>query len=181
MQATRAAAVNNKRESALHRKIKTWLIGWSAMLLAMGAPIAHANFHLFKIQQIYSNAAGTVQFVVLSSGIDGEDVWHGHYIASVSLDQVVNNKYVFAADLPDSATAGKSVLVATQGFASLGIITPDFVVPNNFIVLGDGSVDFAGVDTIAYYAGAIPTDGVKALFRDGSSSSALRYCAMPSS
>jgi hypothetical protein len=42
------------------------------------------------------------------------------------------------------------------------------VVPDNFIVLGDGSVDFGGVDTIAYFAGAIPTDGVKALFRDGS-------------
>ena len=152
----------------MNRKIKTWLIGWTAMLLAMGAPIAHANFHLFKIQQIYSNADGTVQFIVLTTVFDGENAWTGHYIASASLDQQISHTHTFTDNLPDGATAGKSVLIATQGFASLGIITPDIVVPNNFIVLGDGSVDFAGVDTIAYFVGAIPTDGVKALYRDGS-------------
>jgi hypothetical protein len=138
------------------------------MLLAMGVSIAHAAFHLFKIQQIYSNADGTVQFVVLTSFVDGEDRWSGHYIASISLDQKTEHSYPFANDLPDGSTAGKSVLVATQGFASLGLIKPDFVVANNFVVLGDGSVDFAGVDSISYSAGQIPTDGVKALFRDGS-------------
>jgi len=143
------------------------LVGCTAILLAMSVSIAHAAFHLFKIQQIYSNADGTVQFVVLTSFVDGENRWQGHYIASVSLDQKTAHSYIFPSDLPDGGTAGKSVLVATQGFASLGLITPDIVVPNNFIV-GDGTVDFAGVDSIVYAAGAIPTDGVKALFRDGS-------------
>jgi len=152
----------------LNRKIRIWLTGCTAILLALGVSIAHANFHLFKIRQIYSNADGTVQFVVLSSIFDGESLWSGHYIQSVTLDQKTLNRYTFLNDLPDSGTAGKSVLVATQGFANLGLITPDIVVPNNFVVLGEGTVDFAGVDNIVYAAGAIPTDGVKALFRDGS-------------
>src|SRR4030095_9061520 len=154
----------------MNRKIRVW---FAALLFALGTSIAHANFHLFKIQQIYSNADGTVQFVVLSTAVDGENVWHGHYIASVSLDATANHNYTFLEDLPEGATAGKSVLVATQAFANLGIITPDFVVQNHFVVLGDGYVDFAGVDTISYFAGAIPTDGNKALFRDGSTKQAV--------
>jgi hypothetical protein len=55
--------------------------------------------------------------------------------------------------------------VATQGFADLHIITPDFVIPNNFILLSGGVVDFAGVDSIMY--AKLPTDGVKALLRNG--------------
>jgi len=39
--------------------------------------------------------------------------------------------------------------------------------------LGDGTVDFAGVDSISYSKAALPTDGVKALFRDGSAAQNL--------
>src|SRR4030095_12872409 len=154
----------------MNRKIRVW---FAALLFALGTSIAHANFHLFKIQQIYSNADGTVQFVVLSTAGDGENVSYGHYIATVPLDATANHNYTFLEDLPDGATAGKSGLVATQAFANLGIITPDFVVQNHFVVLGDGYVDFAGVDTISSFAGAIPTDGNKALFRDGSTKQAV--------
>ena len=130
------------------------------MLVAVGWSCAHAEFHLFKIQQIYSNADGTVQFVVLRSIFENEHRWKGHFISGAKT-------FTFPADLPDAATNGRSVLVATQGFADLGIVAPDYIVPNNFISTTGGTVDFAGVDNIEYQAGELPTDGVNALLRSG--------------
>src|SRR6185369_5405466 len=144
----------------------TWCI---AMALALLAASAQANFHLFKIQQIYSNADGTVQFVVLKSFVDGEDRWDGHYIKGIDADGITARTFVFVGDLPNGGTAGKSVLIATQGFAALGVLAPDYVVQNNFINTGSGTVDFAGVDSISYGTGQLPTDGRNALMRDGTS------------
>ena len=69
----------------------------------------------------------------------------------------------FAANLPSQATANKFVLVATQGFADLKIVTPDYTIPAGFVPLSNGSVAFAGVDSLAY--AALPTDTSKALNR----------------
>ena len=46
------------------------------------APGASASFHLFQIEQIFSNADGTVQFVVLheSTGANDEQFLGGHDI-----------------------------------------------------------------------------------------------------
>ena len=46
----------------------------------------------------------------------------------------------------------------------LGIPTPDFVIPNNFIPTGAGVVSFAGVYTVVLKANELPTDGVNALY-----------------
>ena len=45
---------------------------------------ASANFHLFRIEQIYSNADGTVQFIVLreSFGSNNEDLWKDQMLTS---------------------------------------------------------------------------------------------------
>ena len=152
----------------MNAHLKIGLAWCAACLFALFATAAHANFHLFKIQQIFSNADGTVQFVVLKSFVDGEDRWSGHYIRGIDSDGITARNYTFAIDLPDGGTGGKSVLVATQGFAALGIIAPDFVVPNNFVNTVAGTVDFAGVDSISYGTGQLPTDGTNSLMRDGS-------------
>jgi len=149
----------------MNKKLRIGLAWCTAMLLAIGASSAHAAFHLYKIQQIYSNADGTVQFVVLTTIKDFENRWLGHTIATN--DGMTLQSFPFPTDLRDAATAGKSVLVATQGFADLGIVAPDFVVPNNFIPRGAGTVNFADVDSISYLAGELPTDGVNALLRNG--------------
>jgi hypothetical protein len=76
-----------------------------------------------------------------------------------------NNTFNFPSNLPSSATAGKRVLVATQGFAALGIVTPDFVVPNGFLPIAGGTVSYAGVDSVTFPS--LPTDGVTAINRNG--------------
>src|ERR1700675_607983 len=44
------------------KQMLRWLM---AMVLAVAAPLASATFHTFQIDQIYSGADGTVQFIVL--------------------------------------------------------------------------------------------------------------------
>ena len=44
--------------------MKRWLCS-SMSILMFAASAAWANFHLFQIEQLFSNADGTVQFIVL--------------------------------------------------------------------------------------------------------------------
>ena len=149
----------------------------AALLLAL-AGAARAEYHTFQIEQIFSNADGTVQFVVMHEmfGQDGESLWMGNPL--ISGHGAASQTFTFDKNLPGgtpggpygyggtpSPTANKRVLIATQGFAALGIVTPDFVVPNGFLPTGGGTLNYAGVDTVAF--GALPTDGVKAINRSG--------------
>ena len=58
----------------------------AALALLACASWAHAAFHLFRIDQIYSNADGSVQFVVLKEccNTNGENQWDGHPLRSTS-------------------------------------------------------------------------------------------------
>ena len=133
------------------------LVVWCFVLATSNA---FAAFHLFQIDQIYSNADGTVQFIVLfePGPTPGENLWSGQSIRAAQT-------YMFPTDLPKGATGGKRVLVATQGFAALGIVTPDYVVPNGFLSIGGGTINYADVDLVTY--SALPTDGTSAVTRFG--------------
>ncbi len=148
----------------------------SALLLAAATP-AWATFHTFKIEQIFSNADGSVQFVVMheSEGANGENLWSGHAITATG--GPANNVYNFLVNLPGGActysgcppapTAGKRVLIATQGFAALHLVTPDFVIPNGFLARTTGTLNYAGVDQVSY--AQLPADGTHAIDRNGNS------------
>ncbi len=130
------------------------------------ATVALAAFHLFTIDQIYSNADGSVQFVVMtcSAGcINGESFWAGQSFSSTGA--TASNSFTFPNNLPSTSTAGKKVLIATQGFAALGIVAPDYTVANGFLPITNGRANYAGVDQLSY--AALPTDGANALYRDG--------------
>jgi hypothetical protein len=126
---------------------------------------ANAAFHLFRIDQIYSNADGSVQFVVLreAGGANGESFWAGLTLTSTHAG--VSKTFSFPSNLPDSNTAGRRVLVATQDFADLGLVTPNFVMPKGFLATDGGTLNYAGVDQVTY--AALPTDGVNAIDRTG--------------
>ena len=135
---------------------------------------ALASYHTFQIQEIFSNADGTIQYVVLheSLGADGENRLGGHTLTA--LDGGATRTYTFPTDLPGGScdyyscmaapTAHRHVLIGTAGFAALGLVDPDYVVPNGFIPLS-GTLDYAGVDVMAY--ASLPTDGVSAMNRSG--------------
>jgi hypothetical protein len=136
-----------------------------AVATAAAATAAFASFHTFELDQVYSNADGTVQYVVLreAQGSNGQNAWSGRSLTSTHAG--VTKSFAFPADLPAAATAGKRVLVGTQGLAALGFIAPDYVIPNGFLATDGATLNYAGADTLTY--ATLPTDGVGALNRAG--------------
>jgi hypothetical protein len=158
-----------------------------AAALIYAAPGALASYHSFQIEQLYSNADGTVQFIVLheSAGFSGEEFLTGHTLTSTHAG--VTKTFTFPNDLPSDSTAGRRVLIATQAFATLGLatnagygepppspppppamgpVTPDYVIPNGFLPTDGGTINYADVDILTY--ASLPTDGTNALLRSGS-------------
>ncbi|HEY1437892.1 MAG TPA: hypothetical protein VGG82_10380 [Casimicrobiaceae bacterium] len=146
-----------------------------APALALWAASAVAEFHTYKIEQIFSNADGTVQFVVMheSEGMNAENFWMGNTFTSTHLG--TTQTFVFRNNLPGAmcgyygcsggGTANTRVLIASQGFAALHLVTPDFIMPNGFIATDGATLNYAGVDFVA--VNSLPTDGVHALDRNG--------------
>jgi len=148
----------------------------AATLLSLSG-YAHATFHEWRIDQIYSNADGTIQYIVLVALASGQEFINNHDIAVTQGG--TTHRYTFTKSLAgDTAvtTSGpyggmtgsfKSLLLATQGFANLNVVTPDYILPDGFLfTTGGGSIVWAGgYDTFTYTT--IPMDGSKALFRAG--------------
>jgi hypothetical protein len=131
------------------------------MALMLLAGSAHATFHLWSMSELYSNADGTVQFLELRALAGGQQFLEGHSLTSTSGG--VTHTFDFPAGLPGD-TSGHTMIVATQGFAALGIVAPDYIVPNGFFFKNGGNVNFAEVDIWNY---ATLPDGGLSLNRDG--------------
>jgi len=168
--------------------MKSLVAATAAALLTLAAP-APASFHTFQIEQVYSNADGTVQYVMLHeiAGLDGEQFTGGRTLTSTHAGVV--KTFTFPNHLPGAGTANRRFLVATQGFAAqakarskgggygppppppqppsppppTGSTQPDFIMPDGFIPTDGGTLTYAGVDQMTF--GPLPVDGVTALNR----------------
>ena len=138
----------------------------AAVILSLATSSVFGFAHLFGIEQIYSNADGTVQFIVLHemSGANGENLWSGQMLTTQGGQGM--RSFTFPSNLPSSATANRRVLVATEGFAALGIVTPNYTVTNGFLPLGSGTVTFVPANDRVTYS-SLPNDGTHALDRFG--------------
>lgn len=132
---------------------------------ALFSTSAAATFHTYVINEIYSNVDGTIQFIELreAAGAFGQNFFAGQSISTSGGGS--QQSFAFTSNLPSSSTAGTTVLIATQGFAALGLVTPDYVVPNNFLAIPSGSINFAQVDSVSY--SALPVDGTSSINRNG--------------
>jgi hypothetical protein len=135
-----------------------------ALVVALAASAALALPGTFAIDQVYSNADGSVQFIVIrddgqSDCDSGENRWAGQTLVSGGPEP--QRIYVFPNDLPTCRTSRKRMLIATRGFAALGLVTPDYVIPNGFVQIPQGYVLFANVGNISYTA--LPNDGIHAI------------------
>ena len=134
-----------------------------ALVAAVVALPVTAAFHLWTMNELYSNADGSVQFLELTALTGGQEFVNGHTLRSTigATTQTLNMTH----DLPGDST-GKRLLIGTQGFAALGIVTPDFTVPNGFFSTGGGSLNWGeGSDVWTY--GPLPAPNLS-LNRDGS-------------
>ncbi|SDZ04321.1 calcium-binding protein [Nitrosomonas sp. Nm33] len=133
---------------------------------------------MLTLINVYSNADGSVQFIKFVIDANEQEFWARHSLNSSN--GVATNTFRFNTDLLSEATDGKSVLVATQGFADLGtarsdffipnfsFVKPDYIIPNKFLFPTNGTVIFPGMigGTISY--AQLPTDGKLSLNGDSS-------------
>ena len=152
-------------------------LGICVALSVLAAAPGRASFTWWEVNEVFSNADGTIQFIEFFEasdfpGRDGQASYDGKQLKTFVTGANPNDPldtHTFNDDLPSNFTAMRFALVATEGFASLpGAVEPDFVMPDGFI---DTSVvveiKLGTIDTFTFLLGAIPTDGVNSLHRTG--------------
>jgi len=132
------------------------------------APPVLAGSHLWVINEVFSNADGTVQLVEMHvpSSASNEYRLGGKYVRSTT----TTNQYDFWEDLPPGSTAYAYLLLGTPGFAALpGAPTPDHILPDGF--LGNDADTLLywtyGTGDLSFSSGELPLDGVSSLDRFG--------------
>ncbi len=121
---------------------------------------------LWGLDEVFSNSDGSVQFVMLQSakgnGVTGSLAGQ----TLVASDGSTQHSYTFGSDLPD--VWAHPVLVATQGFADLNLVKPDFILPNGFVFPRDGTLSLVSGEWCGgpVHYDTLPTDGVRAYFPD---------------
>ena len=140
-----------------------------ALLFALVLSGAAHSQEVWWFDETYSNADGSVQFIVFSKVATN----YGGLLAGRTLysgDEVTGHKLQFPGDAPAALASGTfTVLVGTQGFADLNVVKPDFVVPNGFVATTNGSFSI-GRCGVSYTT--LPTDGAMALYLGGCEGSA---------
>jgi hypothetical protein len=138
-----------------------------------------------RITQIYSTLDGSTQYVELTEFAGRNDQDHVAGLTLTSTTGGAAKTFVFPDDLPSHATANRSFIVAvvrepdgssgTQlvgaGGCCYGTRVADFAMPARFLAIDGGTLVFAGVDRWTYPP--LPTDGVRALYRDGTIGTAM--------
>ena len=128
------------------------------------------------IDELFSNFDGTIQFIMLTRYGDPLPSLAGRTL--VAEDGKTTHAYTFPADVAADRNQ-PHILLATQAFANLGKVAPDFVVPNGFLPLAGGSVVLG--DAVLDYTGTpLPSDGWHALYRDVFSGSVAAFVAATS-
>jgi serralysin len=125
-----------------------------AALLLVAADSARASFHLWKFDEAFSNADGSVQFIEMLDGSDGEEFVGGKQLKSNA------NTITVPTNLPSASTANHHMLFATAGFGALpGGVTPDYVIPPHFFNPAGDTLNWAGGFDIKSTE-QVPLDGI---------------------
>ena len=121
---------------------------------------AEASFHLFDIQEVYSNADGSVLFVELFTASSGQQFLGGH---SFTFEVGGTIQQTLSLSNLTSDTTNKTFLIGTSNLTTLYGITPDFVIPANFFVAGANNALNFGPGQDQVNLTLLPTDGVMSL------------------
>lgn len=143
------------------------------LVLSFVCPPARAAFHLWDINEVYSSADGTVQFIEMRALSSGQQNLNTFGATIQSTNSAGVNTFSFPTNLP-ADTLNKFYILGTSNLASIpGGLTPNYIIPANFIRMpvggGSAAVIFppnSGQATAAYTN--LPTDGNSALLRSGS-------------
>jgi hypothetical protein len=150
-------------------------MGWQRSLHKLGIAVGLwtfcqvgpvlASIHTWDVNEVFSNADGTIQFVELfESGGGALETGVGQNGVISSDTQTVGP---FGQGSVVAPTSFKNYLIATQSFADLpGAPTPDVIIPPGsipfFNTTGD-TIDFVVYDSWLF--GLVPTNGTDSLDR----------------
>ncbi len=116
---------------------------------------ARAAFHLWAIREVYTDACGSNQFIELFTTAPSQTLVGGHQV--LVGNGTTTNTFTIPANL-GSDSANKTLLFGTASITNFGSPKPDYVIPENFVFAGGGTITFFGANSGAY--SALPTDGV---------------------
>jgi hypothetical protein len=139
-----------------------------ALLLGI-AGTALAGQHTWDVNEVFSNADGTIQFVELreTGGLANETGVPAQTISATNTGE----SFIIGGGPLSTPTTNRSFLIATASFAALsGAPTPDATIPSGsipFFSTGGDTVTYSVYDSWAF--GAVPTNGVDSLHRTGTS------------
>ncbi len=132
-------------------------------LLGLAGPSAMAGSHSWRINEIFSNADGTIQFIEMKEccGFDNEIGLANKWVSS----KATGNMFIFPANLVPP-TGDRYLLLATAAFAALpGAPTPDYIIPAGFFAIEGDSIEywFYSAATLTFGPGELPTDCINSL------------------
>ena len=135
-----------------------WLWG-AALVLSVGAVLpARAAFHLWNIDEVYTNSSGTLQFVELTDPAGFQNFVNGMQISITSPDGTQTHTFTIPGDSLPGNTLNHNLLFATSGVQAAGGPPPDYTLPNGFVFPAGGTISFFGSNGGPYTG--LPTDGV---------------------
>jgi serralysin len=130
----------------------------------LAAAPADAAFHLWKVNEVFSSADESVQFVELFDASDFEHQITGHEVR-VRAGSTTLDEFLFLEPLGTTDTGGKTLLLATPGFAAVSGVSPDYEIDTGFIDLAQAtSVAWDDLDVLSI--AGLPIDGRSSLNRN---------------
>jgi hypothetical protein len=137
----------------------------SAFALAfLAATPVFAGSHLWRINEVFSNSDGSVQFIELHEccGATAENFLRNLEFTS----DVGGGLFRFPENLSGS-TANRYLLLATARFAELpGAPQPDYIIPDHFFSLDGDTLWYSEArryDVFRFGPGDLPTDGLRSI------------------
>jgi hypothetical protein len=138
----------------------------AGFVVLLAAAPARASFHLWQIEEVFSNADGTIQYIEFhTTSTFNQHVLLGRVLRS-NQGLTVLDSYTFPSNL-GTPTQNKFFLVATPAFAAAAGIEPDYTLP------APGFLHLDATDTVlmvgslttpfSFDPSALPTDGVHSL------------------
>jgi len=127
-------------------------------------PSLLASHHSWRMNEVYSNVDGSIQFIEMRSSVDGHEKLTCCQMVAGNFISGVDTTYAFPQNLPTPQTAGKLLLIATASFEDTHGVKPDYIIPDRYLATGPGDVFYN--DTLSW--NELPLDGVNSFAASGS-------------
>jgi hypothetical protein len=144
-----------RNNSAIMRHTWLFIAALSATTL-FGTPV-RAAFHFWELKEIFSDSTGTLQFIEMFTTSGSEQFVNGQVISVDDITFTLNNFFNIPGSPLAGSTANKHLLFGTSGIAAASGVTPDYIIPDNFLFLNGGTINFFGTNSGSY--SALPLDG----------------------